>query len=129
MYTGPMPVFGHMYITIDNVIQAIQNFGPAFFMAKTDIESAFRLFPIHPDDWELLGMSCPFDTLSLFTDATGSLGFGGFFQNSWFQGTWAPSQQLGQPDISILWQELFAINVACHLWGNLMDFKMCSRSY
>ena len=25
-------------------------------MAKTDIESAFRLFPVHPHDWELLGM-------------------------------------------------------------------------
>ena len=25
-------------------------------MAKTDIESAFRIFPIHRDDWELLGM-------------------------------------------------------------------------
>ena len=25
-------------------------------MAKTDIESAFRLIPVHPDDWELLGM-------------------------------------------------------------------------
>ena len=26
------------------------------FMAKTDIESAFRLFPVHPHDWELLGL-------------------------------------------------------------------------
>ena len=25
-------------------------------MGKTDIESAFRLIPVHPDDWELLGM-------------------------------------------------------------------------
>ena len=25
-------------------------------MAKTDIELAFRLFPVHPEDWELLGM-------------------------------------------------------------------------
>ena len=25
-------------------------------MAKTDKESAFRIFPIHRDDWELLGM-------------------------------------------------------------------------
>lgn len=25
-------------------------------MAKTDIVSAFRLFPVHPDDWELLGI-------------------------------------------------------------------------
>ena len=57
------------------------------------------------------------DTLSLFTDASGSLGYGGIFQNSWFQGRWSPSQLLGQPGISILWQELFAINIACHLWG------------
>ena len=26
-------------------------------MAKTDIESAFRFFPVHPHDWKLLGMS------------------------------------------------------------------------
>ena len=25
-------------------------------MGKTDIESAFRLIPVYPDDWELLGM-------------------------------------------------------------------------
>ena len=57
------------------------------------------------------------DTLSLFTDASGSLGYGGFFQIRWFQRQWLPSQQLGQPGISILWQELYAINVVCHLWG------------
>ena len=63
------------------------------------------------------------NTLSLFTDASGSLGYGGFFQNRWFQGQWLPSQQLGQPGISILWQELYAINVACHLWGALWTSK------
>ena len=25
-------------------------------MARTDIQSAFRMFPVHPEDWELLGM-------------------------------------------------------------------------
>ena len=25
-------------------------------MAKTDLKSAFRLIPIHPDDWNLLGI-------------------------------------------------------------------------
>ena len=25
-------------------------------MAKTDVKSAFRNIPVHPDDWELLGM-------------------------------------------------------------------------
>ena len=30
--------------------------GPGSFMAKTDLKSAFRLIPIHPDDWDLLGI-------------------------------------------------------------------------
>ena len=48
--------FSLQYITIDNAIAAIQGFGSNCFMAKTDMESAFRLYPVHPDDWELLGM-------------------------------------------------------------------------
>lgn len=63
------------------------------------------------------------DTLSLFADASGSLGYGGFFQNRWFQKHWLPSQQLGQPGTSIFWQELHAINVACHLWRALWTSK------
>ena len=46
------------YITTDNTIAAIYKFVPHCFMAKTDRESAFRLFPVHPNDWELLGMFC-----------------------------------------------------------------------
>lgn len=68
------------------------------------------------------------NTLSLFTNVSGSLGYGGFFQNRWFQGQWLPSQQLGQPGISTLWQELYAINVACHLWGALWTSK-CIQFY
>ena len=48
--------FSLQYITIDNAIAAIQKFGPGCYMGKTDIESAFRLIPVHLDDWELLGM-------------------------------------------------------------------------
>ena len=64
-----------------------------------------------------------YDTLSLFTDASGFLGYGGFFQNRWFQGQWLPCQQLGQPGISSLWHVLYAINFACHLWGVLWTSK------
>ena len=32
------------------------HFGQGCFLAKMDIESAFRLIPVHPDDYELLGM-------------------------------------------------------------------------
>ena len=42
---------------------------------------------------------------------------GEFSKKGWFQGKWLPCQQLGQRGVSIVWQELYAINVACHLWG------------
>ena len=44
-----------------------------------------------------------FETLSLFTDASGSIGYGVFFQTRWFHGKWLPHQHLGSPGISILW--------------------------
>ena len=48
--------FSLTYVTVDEAIKNTQLLGPNVFMAKTDIESAFRLFPVHRDDWELLGM-------------------------------------------------------------------------
>ena len=40
------------------------------------------------------------------------------FSPHWFNGKWPPHQQLGSsPDISIAWQELFPIYLACALWG------------
>ena len=48
--------FSLQYVTIDDAINGIQLNGPGCFLAKTDIESAFRLIPIHPNDYELLGM-------------------------------------------------------------------------
>ena len=59
------------------------------------------------------------DTLVLHTDASGTLGIGGIFGKKWFQGAWKPHQKLGQPGISISWQEFFAIVVGCHIWGDL----------
>ena len=48
-----------MYVTACILIYAIrilQSLGRGAFMAKTDLKSAFRLIPIHPDDWNLLGI-------------------------------------------------------------------------
>ena len=44
------------YATISDAIRVIKRFGSGCFMAKTDIKSAFRIIPIHPTDFELLGM-------------------------------------------------------------------------
>ena len=44
------------YITVDNAVSIIQKLGQGCFMSKLDIKSAFRNIPVHPSDWELLGM-------------------------------------------------------------------------
>ena len=55
--------------------------------------------------------------LELYTDATSLVGFGGYFNGQWFQGKWLPHMRLSPTKgISIEWQELFAIVVACALW-------------
>ena len=48
--------FSLQYVTIDDAIEGIKRFGHGCFLSKTDIESAFPLIPVHPDDYELLGM-------------------------------------------------------------------------
>ena len=48
--------FSPQHIAIDNAVQGILRFGQGCFLAKTDIESAFRLFPFRPSDYELFGM-------------------------------------------------------------------------
>ena len=59
----------------------------------------------------------PAQNLELYTDAAGSIGFGAYFQGRWFQGRWPPHMLLNQKrGISIEWQELFPIVVACAMW-------------
>lgn len=43
------------YSSFDHAIDLVQNVNDQAFMAKTDIKSAFRLLPIYPGDFELLG--------------------------------------------------------------------------
>ena len=55
-YSISQEKFSLHYVSIDDGIEGIMRFGQGCFLAKTDIESAFRLIPVHPDDYELLGM-------------------------------------------------------------------------
>lgn len=43
------------YTTVDDAIKQIKKLGKSCLLAKTDIASAFRILPVHPDDHELLG--------------------------------------------------------------------------
>ena len=44
------------YITVDHAIQHIVTMGSGALLAKIDVQSAFRLLPVHPADRHLLGM-------------------------------------------------------------------------
>ncbi len=46
-----------VYTTVDKIARRISDIGPGALMAKIDIESAYRLIPVHPDDRPLQAMS------------------------------------------------------------------------
>ena len=45
------------YTRFDAITELVRHEGRGSFLFKIDIQSAFRLMPIHPDDFPLLGMS------------------------------------------------------------------------
>ena len=52
----PPEDYSLQYIKVDNAIAILQDLGQNCFMSKLDIKAAFRNIPVHPSDWELLGM-------------------------------------------------------------------------
>lgn len=44
------------YEPLDLAIAYIMSQGPGVTVSKVDIKSAFRICPVHPDDWHLLGL-------------------------------------------------------------------------
>ena len=44
------------YASVDDVIKMIKKLGPGCTLAETDVRSAFRMIPVHPKDYHLLGM-------------------------------------------------------------------------
>ena len=58
------------------------------------------------------------DTLELYTDAAGHLGFGAYWAGEWIQGDWLPHQHR-----YIQWQDLFAIVAAVTTWQSKLRTK------
>ena len=44
------------YATVEDAIRRMKTVGPGCFLAKTDIKNAFRIIPIRPQDYNLLGI-------------------------------------------------------------------------
>ena len=44
------------YSSVDDAVRLLMSLGPRGIMAKADLKSTFRMIPVRPQDWELLGM-------------------------------------------------------------------------
>ena len=44
------------YATVDDAVRMIKYLGKDAVLAKTDVRSAFRIIPVHPSDYHLLGL-------------------------------------------------------------------------
>ena len=49
--------FSVLYSKFDDAIKLVWSAGMGCYMCKVDIKHAFRLLPVHPSDWKLLGYS------------------------------------------------------------------------
>ena len=47
---NPKDPYSLQYVQVDDAIRVLKSLGPGSHIAKTDLKSAFRLIPIHPDD-------------------------------------------------------------------------------
>jgi hypothetical protein len=62
--------------------------------------------------------------MQLYTDASGTIGFGGIYQTQWFYGAWSDDLLKGlDKSVSISFQELYPIVVAAILWGKFWARK------
>ena len=55
----------------------------------------------------------PSPSLELYTDASGAVGWGAFWNGCWIRGDWSPDHL----SMSITWKELYAIVAAATTWG------------
>ena len=58
-------------------------------------------------------------SMSLYTDASSSIGWGAYWSGRWIQSHWSSSEE----EKSIVWKELFAVTAAVNTWGHLWARK------
>ena len=64
------------------------------------------------------------EDLDWYTDASGSVGFGGYFKNCWFQSTWNEFEIKNDP--SIQYKELLAVATSVFLWAKEFENRRIS---
>eukprot|EP00731_Ephydatia_muelleri_P031197 Em0022g711a len=81
------------YISIDDAVKLLYGHGPGALMAKVNLKSAFRMVPVRPDDWNLLGMR--WKALDKLEGPTSTLTFLGITLDTVNQELRLPADKLG----------------------------------
>ncbi len=82
--------------------------------ARSDIQWWVEFLPSWNGKYKILDpMTTYASSLNLFTDASGLLGFGVYYNGKWISCKW-PARFVNH---SIQWKELFPIYVACFIWA------------
>ena len=88
--------------------------------AKADLSTWFYFLAAFKGKVIFLENVMPAHRVGLYTDASGSIGFGAVMGNAWFQGRW--SEWWLKQNITLL--ELYPITVALETWGCLLKNKI-----
>ena len=87
-----------------------------------------RMWSLFLDRWN--GVSLFYDSkvthapdMNLYTDASSTVGYGGYFNNKWFAGKWDHKPPAESDSCSMSYLELYPIVVAAILWGESWSKK------
>lgn len=96
---------------------------------SSEFKADLRMWSIFLSNWNgislfLEGSATPASDMELYTDASSTIGFGGYYQGAWFQGHWPSDLQLNLEDkLSMAFMELYPIIVSACLWGHTWTRK------
>ena len=120
----PGRAFVSHLISVSTKVRALHHYVKITNACREDIQ----MWLLFLSQWNGVSMfynmeSVSSDDLCLYTDASGTIGFGGYFKGEWFPEPWpvvlSTLVSNNDKDVSIAFCELYPIVVASILWGHL----------
>lgn len=109
------------YASVDDAIRIIQQQGKGCAMAKTDVRSAFRIVPVHPADYPLLGFQWK---EKWYYDRTLPMGCSSscqIFEELSTAMEWVARNKLQIPDIIHILDDFLIIDTSLDTCGSKLD--------
>ncbi|VDI39408.1 Hypothetical predicted protein [Mytilus galloprovincialis] len=119
----PGRTFVSHLILVSTTVKALHHYIKLTCECREDI----RIWLFFLSNWNGVSMfynkeNITSDDLCLYTDASGSIGFGGYYKGLWFAESW-PSMfsnlVVDEKEVSIAFRELYPIVVSAVLWGHM----------